>query len=336
MTFAGIVACQVGTAFASRVERASSRAIGFASNPLLLWGVAFELAFAAALIHLPPLQSVFGTRALGLGDLLLPATFPPIVWSADELRRLRARRPAWQTPGTPGRQSRHGVVNPAQRGREQIKIVLADDHAMVRHGLRMVLDSEPGLAVVAEASDVEGALHRTRELRPAVVVLDLSMPGTPTISAIDRFLALAPGTAVVVLTMEADPSVARAALAAGARAYVLKEGAESALSRSAPRRPDAAISIRRSGRDSSTPPATRRCDQGRNSRATYAHDEVFRARFTRECRLAASLEHPNVVTVFHAGEEQGRLYVTMASSTGPTYGRCCAKAARSSRGARSA
>jgi len=91
MTFAGIVACQIGTAFASRVERASSRAIGFTSNPLLLWGIAFEVAFAAALIYLPALQSVFGTSALGLGDLALLATFPIVVWGADELRRWRAR-----------------------------------------------------------------------------------------------------------------------------------------------------------------------------------------------------------------------------------------------------
>jgi calcium-translocating P-type ATPase len=87
MTFAGIVACQVGTAFASRVERSASRAIGFTSNPLLLWGIAFEIVFAAALIYLPPLQPVFGTRALGPGDLALLATFPFIVWGADELRR---------------------------------------------------------------------------------------------------------------------------------------------------------------------------------------------------------------------------------------------------------
>jgi magnesium-transporting ATPase (P-type) len=92
MTFAGIVACQVGTAFASRVELAPSRAIGWRTNPLLLWGIAFELVFAAALIYWPPLQAVFGTRPLGLADLALLATFPPIVWGADELRRWWLRR----------------------------------------------------------------------------------------------------------------------------------------------------------------------------------------------------------------------------------------------------
>jgi calcium-translocating P-type ATPase len=90
MSFAGIVACQVGTAFASRVEHGSSRAIGFTSNRLLLWGIAFELAFAAALIYVPALQSVFGTRALGVPELALLLTFPPIVWGADEVRRRRS------------------------------------------------------------------------------------------------------------------------------------------------------------------------------------------------------------------------------------------------------
>ena len=106
MSFAGIVACQVGTAFASRVEHGSSRAIGFTSNRLLLWGIAFELVFAAALIYLPPLQTVFGTRSLGLPELALLLTFPPIVWGVDELRR-RGRRasPAAGRAGSPSRGS---------------------------------------------------------------------------------------------------------------------------------------------------------------------------------------------------------------------------------------
>ena len=80
----GIVACQVGTAFAARTEHASTRAVGWTSNPRLLLGIAFELVFAAALIYLPPLQHVFGTRPLGLPELALLATFPVIVWGRDE------------------------------------------------------------------------------------------------------------------------------------------------------------------------------------------------------------------------------------------------------------
>jgi calcium-translocating P-type ATPase len=100
MSFAGITACQVGTAFASRTNRASLREIGVFSNPLLLWGIAFELVFAAALIYAPPLQSIFHTAALGLPELALLSVFPVIVWGSDELRRawLRRRRPLGGSP----------------------------------------------------------------------------------------------------------------------------------------------------------------------------------------------------------------------------------------------
>ena len=92
MTFAGITACQVGTAFAARTSRASLRRIGFLSNPLLLWGIGFELLFAAALVYLPPLQDLFGTAALSPAQLAVLATFPFVVWGSDELRRLASRR----------------------------------------------------------------------------------------------------------------------------------------------------------------------------------------------------------------------------------------------------
>jgi calcium-translocating P-type ATPase len=92
MTFAGITACQVGTAFAARTSRASLREIGVFSNPLLLWGIAFELAVAAAIIYLPPLQDVFATASLGASELALLASFPIIVWGSDELRRWRLRK----------------------------------------------------------------------------------------------------------------------------------------------------------------------------------------------------------------------------------------------------
>jgi len=94
ITFTGIVACQIGTAFAARTDRASLRSIGWASNPMLLWGMGFELAFTAAVIYLPPLQDVFGTAALGLDQLAVVAPFPPLVWGVDELIRWRRRRRA--------------------------------------------------------------------------------------------------------------------------------------------------------------------------------------------------------------------------------------------------
>lgn len=92
MTFLGMITGQIGTAFAARTDRASLRSIGIGSNPLLLWGIAFELALAVAIIYLPPLQSLLGTAALTPGMLALTAPYPVIVWGADEVRRWLLRR----------------------------------------------------------------------------------------------------------------------------------------------------------------------------------------------------------------------------------------------------
>jgi calcium-translocating P-type ATPase len=93
MTFFSMVACQIGTAFAARTERASLRSVGVFSNRLLLWGIAFELVLAAAIIYLPPMQSLLSTAPLSPDALALTLPFPFIVWGADELRRyfVRAR-----------------------------------------------------------------------------------------------------------------------------------------------------------------------------------------------------------------------------------------------------
>jgi calcium-translocating P-type ATPase len=96
ITFAGIVACQIGTAFAARTDRASLSAIGVFSNPLLLWGIFFELVFTAAVIYAPPLQSIFGTASLSPAQLAVIAPFPLLVWGADELARWISRRTARQ------------------------------------------------------------------------------------------------------------------------------------------------------------------------------------------------------------------------------------------------
>jgi magnesium-transporting ATPase (P-type) len=92
ITFAGIVACQVGTAFAARTDTASLFAIGVFSNPLLLWGIGFEIAFTAALIYRPELQDLFGTAALSPAQLLIIAPFPVVVWAVDEYARWLRRR----------------------------------------------------------------------------------------------------------------------------------------------------------------------------------------------------------------------------------------------------
>lgn len=112
---------------------------------------------------------------------------------------------------------------------EQIRVVIADDHRVVRTGLRMVLDAEPDIAVVAEAGDVPSAERAVRAHRPHVLVLDLNMPGEQSLPAIPRFVADLPETAVVVLTMQQDPAFAREALRSGARGYVLKEAADDEL-----------------------------------------------------------------------------------------------------------
>lgn len=110
-----------------------------------------------------------------------------------------------------------------------IRIVLADDHAVVRHGLRLLLDSEPDFEVVAEAGDVEAARRYVRGHHPAVLVLDLNMPGESSLEAIPTLRAESPDTQIVVLTMQAEPAFARHALGAGAIGYVLKEAADGEL-----------------------------------------------------------------------------------------------------------
>jgi two-component system response regulator NreC len=112
---------------------------------------------------------------------------------------------------------------------ETIRVVIADDHAVVRSGLRMVLDAEDGIEVVAEAGEVDAASRAVRAYHPHVLVLDLNMPGEPSLEAIPRFVEQMPETAIVVLTMQQDPAFAREALRAGARGYVLKEAADAEL-----------------------------------------------------------------------------------------------------------
>jgi len=112
---------------------------------------------------------------------------------------------------------------------DPIRLILADDHAVVRSGLRMLLDSESDFEVVAEASNIEDARRYVRGHHPKVLVLDLNMPGGSSLEAIPAIREESPDTEIVVLTMQQEPAFAREALRAGALGYVLKEAADDEL-----------------------------------------------------------------------------------------------------------
>lgn len=104
-----------------------------------------------------------------------------------------------------------------------IRVVIADDHRLVREGIHALLDKSGDIRVVGEAGDGAAALEMVRALEPDVLVTDISMPGLSGLEATAQLTALGLKTAVVVLTMHAEESLARRALAAGARGYVLKD-----------------------------------------------------------------------------------------------------------------
>jgi two-component system response regulator NreC len=110
-----------------------------------------------------------------------------------------------------------------------IRVFLADDHAVVRSGLRMLLDSEPDFDVVAEAGDIETTRRSVNGHHPDVLVLDLNMPGGSSLDLIPVLRERNPETQIVVLTMQEEPAFARRALSAGALGYVLKEAADAEL-----------------------------------------------------------------------------------------------------------
>lgn len=111
----------------------------------------------------------------------------------------------------------------------KIRILLADDHTVMRRGLRLLLESQPGLSVVAEASDGKQALDQVQATAPDVAILDIAMPNLSGIEAAQRIVAMAPGTAVIILSMHSDEGYVLRALKAGAKAYLLKDSAEGDL-----------------------------------------------------------------------------------------------------------
>lgn len=111
----------------------------------------------------------------------------------------------------------------------KISVVVADDHPVVRSGLRALLEGQENLEVLGEAADADEALRQVRSLKPDILVLDLAMPGTPPIDSIPSLLEASERTRIVVLTMQSEPAYARAALRAGAGGYILKEAAQNTL-----------------------------------------------------------------------------------------------------------
>ena len=107
-----------------------------------------------------------------------------------------------------------------------IRILLADDHTVVRKGLRLLLESQPGFSVIADAADGREALALAEQHAPDVVVMDVAMPGLNGIEAARQILARHPNAAVVFLSMHSDEGYVLKALKAGARGYLLKDSAE--------------------------------------------------------------------------------------------------------------
>jgi DNA-binding NarL/FixJ family response regulator len=111
----------------------------------------------------------------------------------------------------------------------KISILIVDDHAMVRKGLRMTLESQPDFVVVGEAGTVHDALDVAAQTRPTVITLDLTMPGPSGVASVERLRNAVPGARIVVVTMHDDPAYVRSAIAMGAAGYVNKSAADTEL-----------------------------------------------------------------------------------------------------------
>ena len=111
----------------------------------------------------------------------------------------------------------------------KIRVLVVDDHTVLRAGLRMLIRAQADMDVVAEAGDGDEAVRKGVEVRPDVILMDLSMPGSGGIRAIERLRQECPASRVLVLTMHDVPAYLRAALSAGASGYVVKSAADSEL-----------------------------------------------------------------------------------------------------------
>lgn len=111
----------------------------------------------------------------------------------------------------------------------KIRVLIADDHAILRAGLRMLIDSQPDMKVIAEAPNGEDAVRLARAERPDVVILDITMPGGGGLRAVPEILKVCASTRVLLLTMHEEPAYLRTALASGAAGYVLKKSVDANL-----------------------------------------------------------------------------------------------------------
>jgi two-component system response regulator NreC len=110
-----------------------------------------------------------------------------------------------------------------------IRVLVVDDHSVVRSGLRHVLEAEDDIEVVGEAGDMREAVFEARSQKPDVVLMDIVMPGPSGIEATPAVLKEAPDAKVLVLSMQDDPQYVREAFSAGASGYVLKEAADAEI-----------------------------------------------------------------------------------------------------------
>jgi two-component system, NarL family, response regulator NreC len=115
------------------------------------------------------------------------------------------------------------------KAKPPIRILLADDHVVVRHGLKLVIEDQPDLTVVAEAGDGESAVQQALKMKPDVIVMDISMPGMNGLAATRKLRLLQPKAAIVTLTRHTDDAYLQELLRAGVSGYVLKQSAPAEL-----------------------------------------------------------------------------------------------------------
>jgi two-component system response regulator NreC len=111
----------------------------------------------------------------------------------------------------------------------RITVLIVDDHAMVRKGLRMALEAHADIQVVGEAGTLMEAIEAAARVKPQIVTLDLSMPGPSGVASVQRMRTAAPGARIIVVTMHDDPAYVRTAIAMGASGYVNKSAADTEL-----------------------------------------------------------------------------------------------------------